>query len=229
VRAISGFAQIIHEDYGNQLEGEVARLFKVISTSACRMGELIDDLLAFSKLNGQELERLPVDMTALAQAVVTEQLRDRREGQASIRLTDLPEAVGDESMLRQVLTNLISNALKFSRQAAAPEVEIGARSEAGETIYFVRDNGVGFDMKYVSKLFKVFQRLHNVEQFDGTGVGLAIVQRIIHRHGGRVWAESRPGEGATFFFSLPLAPSNGQNHGRDTAPALLANARGFGA
>jgi PAS domain S-box-containing protein len=209
VRAISGFAQIIHEDHSHQLEGEVARLFKVISTSARRMGELIDDLLAFSRLNAQEPERLPVDMTALAQSVLAEQLRDRRESQASIRLTDLPEAVGDESMLRQVLTNLVSNALKFSGQASTPTVEIGARREGEDTTYYVRDNGVGFDMKYAPKLFKVFQRLHNVEQFDGTGVGLAIVQRIIQRHGGQVWAESQPGEGATFFFSLPVLNSSG--------------------
>jgi PAS domain S-box-containing protein len=228
VRAISGFAQIIHEDHGHQLDGEVARLFKVISTSARRMGELIDDLLAFSRLNGQELERLPVDMTALAQSVVAEQLRDRREGQAGIRVTDLPEAVGDESMLRQVLTNLVSNALKFSREAAAPTVEIGARRDPGQTVYFVRDNGVGFDMKYAPKLFKVFQRLHNTEQFEGTGVGLAIVQRIIQRHGGQIWAESQPGEGATFLFSLPPAPVNGSCARLDSTavePAATAGRR----
>jgi len=222
VRAISGFAQIIHEDHGHQLEGEVARLFKVISTSARRMGELIDDLLAFSRLNAAELERLPVDMTALAQAVLADLLRDLREGQASIRLTDLPETMGDESMLRQVLTNLLSNALKFSREAASPTVEIGARQEAGETTYFVRDNGVGFDMKYAPKLFKVFQRLHNADQFEGTGVGLAIVQRIIQRHGGSVWAESSPDKGATFFFSLPRALQNNSGNGRSASPVELA-------
>jgi PAS domain S-box-containing protein len=222
VRAISGFAQIIHEDHSHQLEGEVARLFKVISTSARRMGELIDDLLAFSRLNVQALERLPVDMTALAQSVLAELLRDRREGQASVRLTDLPEAVGDESMLRQVLTNLISNALKFSRQAATPTVEIGARRESDETVYFVRDNGVGFDMKYAPKLFKVFQRLHNAEQFDGTGVGLAIVQRIIQRHGGQVWAESQSGQGAAFFFSLPHVGLNGSSVRSDASPVELS-------
>jgi light-regulated signal transduction histidine kinase (bacteriophytochrome) len=153
--------------------------------------------------------------------VLAELLRDQREGQASIRLTDLPEAVGDESMLRQVLTNLISNALKFSRQAATPTVEIGARREGEETIYFVRDNGVGFDMKYAPKLFKVVQRLHNAEQFDGTGVGLAIVQRIIQRHGGHVWAESQPGEGAAFFFSLPQAALHGSSARLDTSPVEL--------
>jgi PAS domain S-box-containing protein len=226
VRAINGFAQIIHEDHGHQLDGEVARLFKVIATSARRMGELIDDLLAFSQLTVRELERLPVDMTALAQAVLAEQLRDRREGQASIRLTDLPAAEGDESMLRQVLTNLISNALKFSRQAAAPSVEIGARREGEETIYFVRDNGVGFDMKYAPKLFKVFQRLHNTDQFEGTGVGLAIVQRIIQRHGGQIWAESQPGEGAAFFFSLPQPALNGSSGRHDASPVELSATEG---
>ncbi len=226
VRAISGFAQIIHEDHGHQLEGEVARLFKVISTSARRMGELIDDLLAFSRLNVQALERLPVDMTALSQSVLAELLRDQRAGQASVRLTDLPEAIGDESMLRQVLTNLVSNALKFSRQAPTPTVEIGARRDGGQTVYFVRDNGVGFDMKYAPKLFKVFQRLHNAEQFDGTGVGLAIVQRIIQRHGGQVWAESQPGAGAAFFFSLPQTVLNGSSVRHETSPAELGATEG---
>ncbi len=222
VRAISGFAQIIHEDHSDQLEGEVARLFKVISTSARRMGELIDDLLAFSQLNARELERLPVDMTALAQSVLAELLRDRREGEFILRLSDLPETVGDESMLRQVFANLISNALKFSRQSAAPSVEIGARQEAGEIIYCVRDNGVGFDMKYAPKLFKVFQRLHSADQFEGTGVGLAIVQRIIQRHGGQVWAESQPGEGAAFYFSLPIAEGLRPKSRLDLSSADLA-------
>jgi light-regulated signal transduction histidine kinase (bacteriophytochrome) len=206
VRAISGFAQIIEEDYGQRLDGEVARLFQIISSSARRMGELIDDLLAFSRLNAQETERASVDMTALAQSVIAELLRDQPGSRAGVRLAELPEAMGDESMLRQVFSNLIGNAVKFSRQAPAPVVEIGARAEAGRNVYFVRDNGVGFDMKYAAKLFKVFQRLHNAEQFEGTGVGLAIVGRIVQRHGGEVWAESQPGRGAAFFFTLPAAP-----------------------
>jgi PAS domain S-box-containing protein len=224
VRAISGFAQIIEEDYGQRLDGEVARLFQIISSSARRMGELIDDLLAFSRLNAQETERASVDMTALAQSVIAELWRDQPDSKAGVRLAELPEALGDESMLRQVFSNLISNAVKFSRQNPAPVVEIGARSEAGRNVYFVRDNGVGFDMKYAAKLFKVFQRLHNAEQFEGTGVGLAIVGRIVQRHGGEVWAESQPGKGAVFFFTLPSAPGALSGaRGDSSAEALVAH------
>jgi len=204
VRVISGFSQIIHEDFGNQLPAEAARLFGVIRGNAERMGELIDDLLAFSQLSARHLERQPVNMMALAQSAVAELNQSQGQNQASLRLEELPAAPGDASMLRQVFTNLIANALKFSRRAAAPRVEIGAWQEERRNVYFVRDNGVGFSMKYAGKLFKVFQRLHDPEQFEGTGVGLAIVQLVIQRHGGEVWAEAQPEAGATFFFSLPV-------------------------
>lgn len=205
VRAISGFSQIIEEDYAAQFHPEVARLFKIISSSALRMGELIDDLLAFSRLGAQEPQRAPVNMAMLVQSVIVELSHHQINGRVQISLGELPAVEGDESMLRQVLTNLLANALKFSREAAAPEVLIGARREPGRVVFFVRDNGVGFDIRYASKLFKVFQRLHKPEQFEGTGVGLAIVQRVVQRHGGDVWAESSPGAGATFYFSLPAA------------------------
>jgi len=205
VRAISGFARIIHEDHADQLQGEAGRLFKIVADSAQRMGELIDDLLAFSRLNALELRHTGVNMTALAQSIITELCQFQNGGTAQFRLEELPDTVGDESMLRQILTNLLTNALKFSRDSAAPVIEIGARRESERTIYFVRDNGVGFDMKYAPKLFKVFQRLHNSTQFEGTGAGLAIVHRIVQRHGGEVWAESAPDAGATFFFSMPAS------------------------
>ena len=128
---------------------------------------------------------------------------------ALVRIGELPSATVDESLFRQVFSNLISNALKYSRSSAAPEIEVGARAEAGELMYYVRDNGVGFDMRYAGKLFKVFQRLHRADQFEGTGVGLAIVQRVVQRHGGRVWAESAPGCGATFHFALPAVTETG--------------------
>jgi PAS domain S-box-containing protein len=204
VRAITGFSQIIAAEYGHQFEGELARLFNLISKSGQRMGELIDDLLSFSRLNALELRRAPVNMTALVRSVAAELRSHQTNGHARVQVADLPPASGDESMLRQVITNLLANALKFSRNAAEPTVAVDARHHQNRIVYIVRDNGVGFDMKYASKLFKVFQRLHKPEQFEGTGVGLAIVQRVVHRHGGQVWAESKPGEGATFCFSLPM-------------------------
>jgi light-regulated signal transduction histidine kinase (bacteriophytochrome) len=203
VRAINGFTQIIRNDHSAHLSSEVARLFQVIGSNAERMGQLIDDLLAFSHLSVRELSRQTVNMTALAQSVVAELGYGMARESARFRLHKLPLASGDSSMLRQVLTNLIGNALKFSREAAQPCIEIGAWREERRLVYFVRDNGIGFNMKHACKLFKVFQRLHGSGKFEGTGVGLAIVQRIVQRHGGEVWAESLPGAGATFFFSLP--------------------------
>ena len=213
VRAISGFARIIHEDHADQLHGEVGRLFQIVSASAQRMGDLIDDLLAFSRLNAHKPRHTAVNMTSLAESVIAELCQFRDGGTAQFRLDELPDTEGDESMLRQIFTNLLNNALKFSRNSSSPVIEISARRESERLIYSVRDNGVGFDMKYAPKLFKVFQRLHNTEQFEGTGVGLAIVQRIVQRHGGEVWAVSSPGSGSTFSFSLPVSA-----RGESTAP-----------
>ncbi len=206
VRAIRGFAQIIHEDHGINLNPEATRLFKFIVDSASRMDELIDDLLAFSRINAHTLSRTTIDMRELVDSVIAE-LHDPKTGSHVEFIVDsLNPTHGDRSLLRQVLMNLIGNALKFSRHSNPPKIEVGSRVENDTTVYFVRDNGVGFNMKYAPKLFQVFQRLHNPEQFEGTGVGLAIVQRIIQRHGGRVWVESEPNAGATFYFSLPAAP-----------------------
>lgn len=203
VRAIRGFAQIIHEDHGIHLNPEATRLFKFIVDSASRMDELIDDLLAFSRINAHTLSRTMINMQELVESVIVE-LHDPKSGAHAEFLVDpLPATIGDRSLLRQVLVNLIGNALKFSRHSNPPKVEVGSRVENGTAVYYVHDNGVGFNMKYAPKLFQVFQRLHNPEQFEGTGVGLAIVQRIIQRHGGRVWVESEPNAGATFSFSLP--------------------------
>jgi signal transduction histidine kinase len=202
LRAIDGYARMLDEDYAARLDAEAQRLIGVVRLSARRMGQLIDDLLAFSRLGRQEPARAQLDMRALA-CEVAEELRPGRP--ATIEVAPLPPAQADRALLRQVWTNLIGNALKYSAKKADARVEIGAREDAAENVYWVRDNGAGFDMRYAEKLFGVFQRLHRAEEFEGTGVGLAIVQRIVTRHGGRVWAEGAPGEGACFYFSLPRA------------------------
>jgi light-regulated signal transduction histidine kinase (bacteriophytochrome) len=168
------------------------------------MSELIDDLLEFSRLGAQAIERRPVQMTVLARSIIQESLQQHSHAQVAIHLHELPDMDGDESMLRQVFANLISNALKFTRRSVEPRIEIGCEPRANEGVFFVRDNGVGFDMNYADRLFQVFQRLHSATQFEGTGVGLAVVQRIVQRHGGRVWAEGALGAGATIYFALPL-------------------------
>jgi light-regulated signal transduction histidine kinase (bacteriophytochrome) len=166
------------------------------------MGCLIDDLLAFSRLNRQALTRQSVDMESLVRGVLEEVLPESKKRNIEIINGNLPAANGDPTLLRQVWINLLSNAIKYSRHAQQARVEIGALAEARGNVYYVRDNGAGFDMKYADKLFGVFQRLHRADEFEGTGIGLAIVQRVVHRHGGRVWAEAKVNEGATFYFTL---------------------------
>ena len=200
LRAIDGYARMLEEDYAGRLDAEAQRLIGVVRANARRMGQLIDDLLAFSRLSRQQPARARLDMSALAREVAHEL---RGGGPATIEVAPLPPAQADAALLRQVWTNLIGNALKYSAKKAEARVDIGAREDAGETVYWVRDNGAGFDMRYAQKLFGVFQRLHRADEFEGTGVGLAIVQRIVARHGGRVWAEGEPGAGACFYFSLP--------------------------
>jgi PAS domain S-box-containing protein len=200
LRAIDGYARMLEEDYAARLDGEAARLLGVVRTSAKRMGQLIDDLLAFSRLGRQEPLKQRVDMTRIARDVGDE-LRGARE--RSMDFSQLPPAKADPALMRQVWLNLIGNALKYSAKQPDARIEVGGREETQENVYWVRDNGAGFDMRYAEKLFGVFQRLHRTEEFEGTGVGLAIVQRIVARHGGRVWAEGKPGEGACFYFSLP--------------------------
>jgi len=202
LRAVDGYARMLEEDYAPRLDDEGRRLLTVVRESAGRMGQLIDDLLAFSRLGRQPLARQTVDSATLVREVIDEVRGDSR---ASIEVGELQSTPGDRALLKQVWVNLISNALKYSSKAAAPRVEIGSQVEGEETVYCVRDNGAGFDMRYAAKLFGVFQRLHSNDEFPGTGVGLAIVQRVVARHGGRVWAEGKPGAGASFFFSLPQA------------------------
>ncbi|GMU49774.1 MAG: hypothetical protein AMXMBFR31_20000 [Candidatus Desulfobacillus denitrificans] len=205
LRAIAGYAKIIDEDYAAQFDAEGRRLLERIAGGAVRMGELIDDLLDFARIGRAELKRAPIDMAGLAREVLAELPEAAGGRKLEVRIGAMPMASADRSLVRQVWSNLLSNALKYTRRCDAALIEAGGREERGEAHYFVRDNGAGFDMAYADKLFRVFQRLHRDADFEGTGVGLTIVARIVERHGGRVWAESAPGQGATLHFTLPLA------------------------
>jgi signal transduction histidine kinase len=202
LRAVDGFARMLQEDQAERLDAEGRRLLDVVRANSRQMGQLIDDLLAFSKLSRQEPAKRSVDMAALVREVI-----GGLNGTALPRIEtlSLPPAEADRALLKQVWLNLVDNAIKYSGKRQDARIEIGGRQEAGENLYWVRDNGVGFDMRYAAKLFGVFQRLHGAHDFPGTGVGLAIVQRVVSRHGGRVWAEARPDEGACFYFTLPGA------------------------
>jgi signal transduction histidine kinase len=201
LRAVDGYAQMLVEDYGERLDDEGRRLLGVVRASAEQMGRLIDDLLKFSQVGRRALARGPVDMRALASEVAAELAPANPK--AHVELGALPALAGDRALLRHVWSNLIGNALKYSARKDTPLVQISGRAEGAENIYTVRDNGAGFDMRYYDKLFNVFQRLHREDEFEGTGVGLAIVQRVVVRHGGRVWGEGAIGEGASFHFALP--------------------------
>jgi light-regulated signal transduction histidine kinase (bacteriophytochrome) len=175
-----------------------------ILEAAKQMGTLIDDLLAFSRIGRAETRETMVSLDQLVKEVQSEVLHETEGRNITWKVGALPDLYGDRSMLKLALVNLISNAIKFTRTRPAPEIEIGSRdAKLDGVVVFVKDNGVGFDMKYVNKLFGVFQRLHRTDEFEGTGIGLATVQRIVHRHGGRVWAEGQVGSGATFYLSLP--------------------------
>jgi two-component system sensor kinase len=203
LRAIGGFTRILVEDYGPSLDAEGKRVCAVISDNTQRMRQLIDDLLAFSRLSRADMQPVPIDMQALADSTFRQLTAPESRKRIDFRLEPLPPALGDPTLIGQVWVNLLSNALKFSSQRERAVVEVRCRQGEGETIYYVRDNGAGFDMQYAGKLFGVFQRLHSEREFEGTGVGLAIVQRVIHRHGGRVWGEGEVDKGAAFFFTLP--------------------------
>jgi signal transduction histidine kinase len=200
LRGIDGYTRILEEDYGAALDAEARRVIGVVRAEAHHMGRLIEDLLAFSRFGRQAVSRQALDMGALARSVADEL---RGASGATIALDALPPAQADPLLMRQVWINLVGNALKYSGKRATPEIRIGGKEEPGSSVYWVRDNGAGFDMRYADKLFGVFQRLHRGDEFPGTGVGLAIVQRIVARHGGRVWAEGTPDGGACFWFSLP--------------------------
>jgi len=203
LRAINGFVSILVEDYEKALDAEGKRICGIIQSNATKMGQLIDDLLSFSRLIRSEFKHSKIDMDSLVKSVIADFEVQQDLSQKNVHIHDLPQTSGDKNMIKQVWINLISNALKYSSKNEHVQIDIGSYPDQNEIVYYIKDNGVGFNMEYVHKLFGVFHRLHSMNEFEGTGVGLAIVQRIIKRHRGRVWAEGEVGKGATFYFSLP--------------------------
>lgn len=205
LRQIDGFSQILMTGYQAELPEKARHLLDNVREGAQKMGQLIDDLLNFSRLGRQPLARRPLNLSSLVGEILAEMQQEAPGRPMEIHVDPLPECVGDPALLRQVFTNLLGNAFKFTRGKNPAVIDVGCQEQSGELIFRVADNGAGFDMQYAKKLFGVFQRLHRADEFEGTGVGLSIVQRIIHRHGGRIWAEAAPGRGATFCFTLPAA------------------------
>jgi light-regulated signal transduction histidine kinase (bacteriophytochrome) len=205
LRTIDGFSQALLEDYGQELPAEGRSYLERVRKATQHMATLIDDLLNLSRMTRAPMRMVSVDLSKLAQEIATELVSTQPERKARFDIAPHLKARGDTNLLRVVLVNLLSNAWKYTSKRELAEIEFGSKREDDETIYFIRDNGAGFDMINASKLFGAFQRLHATADFPGTGVGLATVQRIIHRHDGRIWAEAEVGRGATFFFTLPDA------------------------
>jgi PAS domain S-box-containing protein len=209
LRAINGFARLLQQDSALQLGEQGVRYLNTICSASEQMGRLIDDLLEFSRLGRQNLESDSVDMTALARDALRDILSSRAGTAPAVDIAALPEIRGDRRMLRLTWLNLLDNAVKYAGAGAQPRITIAAHAQSDEVVYRVQDNGIGFDMQYYDQLFGVFQRLHSSIDYPGTGVGLAIAQRVVARHGGRIWAQSTPGEGATFYFALPSVAEPG--------------------
>jgi signal transduction histidine kinase len=204
VRAVDGFVTILEADHGQRLDPEGRRLLAVVRESSQRMGQLIEDLLAFARLGRQPLRTMRVQLDDLVNQTITELRAGRESRRIEFAVGKLGVTEADPALLKQALANLLGNAIKFTREREPAVIEVGRREEADRgAVFYVKDNGAGFDMRYYDRLFSVFQRLHKAEEFEGTGVGLAIVHKVITRHGGRVWAEGAPGAGATFYFTLP--------------------------
>ncbi len=209
LRAIDGFSRKVLIGHGDKLDDEGRRQLQVVRDNAQRMGILIDDLLDFSRMGRREMAWQPLNMDVMVKAVADELRAAEPQRTLEFVISPLPQAWGDAAMLRQVWVNLLGNAVKFTRLRPVAHIEVGGSTKGGETLYWIRDNGAGFDMNYAAKLFGVFQRLHRQDEFEGTGVGLAIAQRIVHRHNGRIQGEGKPDAGATFRFALPLpTPEN---------------------
>lgn len=206
LRAIDGFSRMLLEDYENKLDDEGKRLLNVVRDNTNRMSRLIDDILHFSRVGRTGMSLSEIDMEGVARAVIDELEPLVAGRKPHINLGKLPNVQGDRAMMHQVFENLLTNAIKFTGKNDAAHIEIGGKVEAGKAVYYVKDDGAGFDMQYVDRLFGVFQRLHSAEEFEGTGIGLAIAKRIILRHGGTIRAEGEVGKGATFYFSIPVDP-----------------------
>ena len=204
LRSITGYSQILQEDFSDKLGKEGQEVLEVVLRNAGRMGQLIDDLLDFSRIGRKNISSIRFSMNEAVKNIIDELVNDEKERQVKIKIHSLHDAAADPVMIRQVWANLLSNAFKYTRKEEEPSIEVGSKKEKGKIIYYVKDNGVGFDMAYSHKLFGVFQRLHKLSDFEGTGVGLAIVKQIVTRHGGTVWSKSEPGNGAVFYFSLPV-------------------------
>jgi light-regulated signal transduction histidine kinase (bacteriophytochrome) len=202
LRAISGFSRIVIEDHSATLDADGLRYLHLVEESAQQMGRLIDDLLAFSRTGRQPLNVQPVNSRDVVNAALADLKAVEETPRVDIHIDELPDCEADPSLLRQVWLNLLSNALKYTKNRDPALISIGSRRDGRTDVFFVQDNGAGFDMKYADKLFGVFQRLHLAEEYEGTGVGLALVQRIVQRHGGRVWTEAAVNRGATFYFTL---------------------------
>ncbi|MES2431783.1 MAG: PAS domain S-box protein [Bacteroidota bacterium] len=203
LRGIHGFASILDEDYGSKLDDEAKRLISVIQNNASKMGHLIDDLLAFLRMGRHEILKTKVDSNLMVSEIINELDVKNEKNKVELIIHPLPSIKADANTMKQVWINFISNAVKYSRKAEHPVIEIGSIPDDKNDVFYIKDNGVGFDSQYKNKLFKVFQRLHSLNEFEGTGVGLAIVEKIISKHNGKVWAEAEPDKGATFYFSLP--------------------------
>jgi light-regulated signal transduction histidine kinase (bacteriophytochrome) len=202
LRIINGYSKILSEDHKSTLDDEAQKLVKIIVTQSAHMGRLIDDLLNFAQLGRANLNHKLTQVRDIAQQAIDEQVLKYEDTRTKFTIGDLPPCSCDPSLIRIVFSNLISNAVKFSSKSKEPIVEVGAKIISSHPVYYVKDNGIGFNMEYSGKLFGLFQRLHKATEYDGTGVGLAIVQRIVGKHGGKVWFESEPGKGATFYFTL---------------------------
>lgn len=203
LRVIEGFSRIVIEDFAREIPDEAREHLETVSANVQRMEQLINDLLRFSRLGRQPLAKQTVNMTALVHEAIREMRAGAPAGNINVRVSQLPDVEADLALLRQVFVNLLSNAFKFTRDKEEAVIEIEGRRQEGDCIYTVRDNGAGFDMRYAQKLFGIFQRLHRQDEFEGTGIGLSIAQRIVERHGGRISAEAEIGRGATFTFTLP--------------------------
>jgi light-regulated signal transduction histidine kinase (bacteriophytochrome) len=211
LRGINGYTQILLDDYALQMDDEGKKVCTIIHESSQKMGKLIDNLLEFSHLNRTHLQKSHIDTRAMLESIYLEITDLQSQGRIKLEIGEMCDVHADPTMIKQVWSNLLSNAIKYSSKRSRPMISISCKTVNDRYVFCIKDNGAGFNMKYRDKLFNVFERLHSVKDFEGTGVGLAIVQRIILRHGGEVWAEGEVDKGVSFYFSLPLASAGGLN------------------